>query len=123
MKFSGGRKLQNVQPKQLMQLMLSLELCFEGTCGPLKDGLFIPTTLATPSGAIPWEWRQINSIRSIYFGRRLQCDDQACTFIPPGFFRRLQVCATYVNLAIGFFFQRIILDKILFEYANMIKST
>jgi GTPase SAR1 family protein len=103
-KFSRGRKMQNVQTKQLMQLMLRLELCFEGTCGPLEDGLFIPTTLATPNGAIPWEWRQINSTESIYFGRRLQCDDQACTFIPHGFFCRLQVCGTYVNLAIGFVF-------------------
>jgi hypothetical protein len=104
MKFSGGRKLQNVQSKQLMQLMLRLELCFEGTCGPLEDGLFIPTTLATHNGVVPWEWRQISSITPMYFGRRLQCDDQACTFIPPGFFCRLQVCGTYVNLVIGFVF-------------------
>jgi hypothetical protein len=102
MKFSGGRKLQNVQTKQLMQLMLRLELCFEGTCGLVEDGLFIPTTLASHSGVVPWKWRQINSTKPIYFGRRLQCDDQACTFIPPGFFCRLQVCDIYVNLAIGF---------------------
>jgi len=102
MKYSGGRKLQNVQTKQLMQLMLRLELCFEGTCELVEDGLFIPTTLASHSGVGPWEWRQINSTKPIYFGRRLQCDDQACTFIPLGFFCRLQVCGTYVNLAISF---------------------
>jgi GTPase SAR1 family protein len=103
-KFSRARKLQNVQTKQLMQLMLRLELCFEGTCGPLEDGLFIPTTLASHSGVVPWEWRQINSTKPIYFGRRLQCDDQSCTFIPPGFFCRLQVCGTYVNLVVSFVF-------------------
>jgi GTPase SAR1 family protein len=112
-KSSGGRKLKNVQTKQLIDLMLRLELCFEGTCGPLEEGLFIPTTLASHSNTshsvlAPWEWRS-RQIRGslkepVYFGRRLQCDDQACTFIPPGFFCRLQVCGTYVNSAIGFVF-------------------
>jgi GTPase SAR1 family protein len=104
-----GRKLQNVQTKQLMQLMLRLELCFEGTCGSLEDGLFIPATLASRnktshSVLIPWEWQPISRSlkKPIYFGRRLQCDDQACTFIPPGFFCRLQVRGTYVNLAYRF---------------------
>ncbi|CAM6043644.1 unnamed protein product [Sphagnum compactum] len=98
MKFSGGRKLQNVQTNQLMQLMLRLELCFEGTCGPSEYGLFIPATLASHSRTshsvlAPWEWRPIHGRlkKPVYFGRRLQCDDQACTFIPPGFFCRLQV--------------------------------
>ncbi len=110
---SRGRKLQNVQTKQLIELMLRLELCFKGTCEPLRDGLFIPTTLASHNktshnGLAPWEWRSRpihGSLKEpVYFGRRLQCDDQACTFIPPGFFCRLQVCGTYVNLAIGFVF-------------------
>jgi hypothetical protein len=111
MKVSGGRKLQNVQTKQLMQLMLRLELCFEGTCGSLEDGLFIPATLVSHnrtshSVLAPWKWRPIDgsSKKPVYFGRRLQCDDQACTFIPSGFFCRLQVCGTYVNLAVGFVF-------------------
>jgi hypothetical protein len=110
-KSSPGRKLQNVQTKQLIELMLKLELCFEGTCGPLRDGLFIPTTLASHNKTshnvlAPWEWRPIDgSLKEpVYFGRRLQCDDQDCTFIPPGFFCRLQVCGTYVNLVIGFVF-------------------
>jgi hypothetical protein len=111
MKFSGGRKLQNVQTKQLMQLMLRLELCFEGTCGPSEYGLFIPATLATHkrtnhNDLAPWEWRPIHGRlkKAVYFGRRLQCDDEACTFIPPGFFCRLQVCGTYVRLVAGFVF-------------------
>jgi hypothetical protein len=109
MKLSGGRKLQNVQTKQLVDLMLKLELCFEGTCGPSEYGLFIPTTLASHkrtnhSDLAPWEWRPISGSlnKPVYFGRRLQCEDEACTFIPPGFFCRLQVCGTYVNLVVGF---------------------
>jgi hypothetical protein len=109
MKFSGGRKLQNVQTKQLMQLMSRLELCFEGTCGPSEYGLFIPATLATHNRIThlaPWEWLPLHGRlkKPVYFGRRLQCDDQACTFIPPGFFCRLQVCGTYINLVVGFVF-------------------
>jgi hypothetical protein len=124
-KSSHGRKLQNVQTKQLIQLMLKLELCFEGTCGPSEYGLFIPATLASHnrtshSVLAPWKWQPIRGRlkNPVYFGRRLKCDDQACTFIPLGFFYRLQVCGTYVNLAIGFVFiklEKIILDKILFQ--------
>jgi len=111
-KSSRERELQNVQTAQLIQLMLKLELCFEGRRGPLQDGIFIPATLASHnktnhSALTPWEWRsQLHGRlkKPVYFGRRLQCDDQDCTFIPPGFFCRLQVCGTYVNLAIGFVF-------------------
>jgi hypothetical protein len=108
MKFSGERKLQNVQTKRLVDLMLKLELCFEGTCGPSKSGLFIPATLARTNDTVltPWGRRPIPGRLKelVYFGRRLQCDDQACTFIPPGFFCRLQVCGTYVRLVAGFVF-------------------
>ncbi|KAH9572376.1 hypothetical protein CY35_02G145900 [Sphagnum magellanicum] len=97
-KFSCGRKLQNVQTKQLIQLMLRLELCFEGTCGPSEYGLFIPSTLASHNITshnvlAPWKWQQVPGRlkNPVYFGRRLKCDDQACTFIPHGFFCRLQV--------------------------------
>ncbi len=112
-KSSGERELQNVQTEQLIQLMLRLELCFEGKRGPTRDGLFIPTTLASQnktshSVLAPWEWRSRpihgRLKKPVYFGRRLQCDDRDCTFIPPGFFCRLQVCGTYVNLVVGFLF-------------------
>ncbi len=112
-KSSGERELQNVQTEQLIQLMLRLELCFEGRRGPSRDGLFIPTTLASQnktshSVLAPWEWRSrpihARLKKPVYFGRRLQCDDRDCTFIPPGFFCRLQVCGTYVNLVVGFLF-------------------
>jgi hypothetical protein len=106
MKFSGGRKLQNVQTKRLVDLMLKLELCFEGTCGSSKSGLFIPSTLARINDIVltPWERRPMGGRlkKPVYFGRRLQCEDEACTFIPPSFFCRLQVCGTYVNLVVGF---------------------
>jgi len=62
-----------------MQLMLKLELCFEGTCGSLEDGLFILATLAnhnktSHSVLAPWEWGPIHgSLKElVYFGRRLQ---------------------------------------------------
>jgi len=107
-KSSGERELQNVQTEQLIQLMLRLELCFEGRRGPSRDGLFIPTTLASHSVLAPWEWRSRpshgRSKKPVYFGRRLQCDDRDCTFIPPGFFCRLQVRGPYVNLVVGFLF-------------------
>ncbi len=86
-------KLQNVQTEYLIQLMLKLELCFEKTRGYLDDGLFIPTTLTNQGIKGEWDWPSSNnSSKMIYFGRRLECDDEECAFIPPGFFCRLQVC-------------------------------
>ncbi|CAM6072974.1 unnamed protein product [Sphagnum tenellum] len=77
----------------LVELMLRLELCFESTIGSNDDHkLFIPTILAIDQGQKSWKWSQhSSSSSSIYFGRRLQCDDQKCTFIPRGFFCQLQV--------------------------------
>jgi hypothetical protein len=88
-----GGSMQSVKAETLVKLMLRLELCFEGS---LDDGLFIPTTLARESGCL-WHWPtsncdfQCNITKVTQFGRRLQCDDQKCTFIPPGLFCRLQV--------------------------------
>ncbi|CAK9235493.1 unnamed protein product [Sphagnum troendelagicum] len=91
----GGSK-QSVKAETLVKLMLRLELCFEKTTGSLDDGLFIPMTLARESECL-WHWPtsnhnfQCNITKVVHFGRRLQCDDQKCTFIPPGLFCRLQV--------------------------------
>ncbi len=91
-----GGSMQSVKAETLVKLMLRLELCFERTTGSLDDGLFIPTTLARESGCL-WHWPtsnhdfQCNITKVVHFGRRLQCDDQKCTFIPPGLFCRLQV--------------------------------
>jgi len=94
-------KLQNVQIEHLIQLMLKLELCFEKTWGYLDDGLFIPTTLTNQGIKGEWHWPSSNnSSKMIYFGRRLECDDQECTFIPPGFFCRLQVCEKFEILVL-----------------------
>jgi hypothetical protein len=75
----------------LVELMLKLELCFERTIGFNNDyKLFIPTILDIDQGHKSWNWSQHHpSSKSIYFGRRLQCDDQKCTFIPRGFFCQL----------------------------------
>jgi hypothetical protein len=77
----------------LVELMLRLELCFERTIASTDDRkLFIPTILDIDQGHKSWKWSQHSSSNtSIYFGRRLQCDDQKCTFIPRGFFCQLQV--------------------------------
>jgi hypothetical protein len=94
-------KSQNVQTEHLIQLMLKLELCFEKTWGYLDDGLFIPTTLTNQGNKGEWDWPSSNnSSKMIYFGRRLECDNQECTFIPPGFFCRLQVCETFEILVL-----------------------
>jgi hypothetical protein len=91
----GGSK-QSVKAETLVKLMLRLELCFEKTTGSLDDGLFIPMTLPRESECL-WHWPtsnhnfQCNITKVVHFGRRLQCDDQKCTFIPPGLFCRLQV--------------------------------
>ncbi|KAH8955533.1 hypothetical protein BDL97_08G144400 [Sphagnum fallax] len=90
-----GGSMQSVKAETLVKLMLRLELCFERTTGSLDDDLFIPMTLARESGCL-WHWPsnhdfQCNITKVVHFGRRLQCDDQKCTFIPPGLFFRLQV--------------------------------
>ncbi|KAH8955519.1 hypothetical protein BDL97_08G143500 [Sphagnum fallax] len=91
-----GGSMQSVKAETLVKLMLRLELCFKRTTGCLDDGLFIPMTLARESECL-WHWPtsnhdfQCNITKVVHFGRRLQCDDQECTFIPPGLFCRLQV--------------------------------
>jgi len=89
-----GGSMQSVKAETLVKLMLRLEFCFEKTAGSLDDGLFIPMTLARESGC-HWPTSnhdfQCNITKVVHFGRRLQCDDQECTFIPPGLFCRLQV--------------------------------
>jgi hypothetical protein len=88
----GGSAL-DVTPQKLVHLMLSLQLCFEDKTRSHGVGnLFIPTILDVGQAAGSWNWSQnIQNINSTYFGRRLQCDDPICTFIPQGFFCRLQV--------------------------------
>jgi hypothetical protein len=88
----GGSAL-DVTPQNLVDLMLRLELCFEDTTRSHGVGkLFIPTILDVGQAVGSWNWSPNNqNMSSIYFGRRLQCDDPICTFIPQGFFCRLQV--------------------------------
>ncbi|KAH8965359.1 hypothetical protein BDL97_04G115000 [Sphagnum fallax] len=88
----GGCAL-DVTAENLVHLMLRLELCFEDTTRSHGVGkLFIPTILDVGQSAGSWNWSLNNqNANSTYFGRRLQCDDPICTFIPQGFFCRLQV--------------------------------
>jgi hypothetical protein len=88
----GGCAL-DVTAQNLVQLILRLELCFEDTTRSHGVGkLFIPTILDVGQSTGSWNWSLNNqNANSTYFGRRLQCDDPICTFIPRGFFCRLQV--------------------------------
>jgi hypothetical protein len=88
----GGCAL-DVTAENLLHLMLRLELCFEDTTRSHGVGkLFIPTILDISPAAGSWNWSPKNqNMNSTYFGRRLQCDDPICTFIPQGFFCQLQV--------------------------------
>jgi hypothetical protein len=88
----GGCAL-DVTAQNLVHLMLRLELCFEDTTRSHGVGkLFIPTILHVGQAAGSWNWSPKNqNMNSTYFGRRLQCDDPICTFIPQGFFCQLQV--------------------------------
>jgi hypothetical protein len=88
----GGCAL-DVTARNLVHLMLRLELCFEDTTKSHDVGkLFIPTILDVGEAACSWNWSPNNqNMNSTYFGRRLQCDDPICTFIPQGFFCQLQV--------------------------------
>ncbi|CAM6072962.1 unnamed protein product [Sphagnum tenellum] len=88
----GGCAL-DVTAQNLVHLMLRLELCFEDTTRSHGVGkLFIPTILDVGQSARSWNWSPDNqNANSTYFGRRLQCDDPICTFIPQGFFCQLQV--------------------------------
>ncbi|CAM6023302.1 unnamed protein product, partial [Sphagnum balticum] len=87
----GGSGL-DVTPQKLVDLMLRLELCFEDKTRSHGVGLlFIPTILDVGQAAGSWNWSRNNqNMSSIFFGRRLQCDDPICSFIPQGFFCQLQ---------------------------------
>lgn len=93
---------------EMVQLMLRLELCYEKEPGCPSLGLFIPTTLEDSQAcfedieditcAEAWGSPAWNSPLGLHFnkdllhvGRRLQCDDPVCTFLPAGFFCHLQV--------------------------------
>jgi hypothetical protein len=93
----GGCAL-DVTAQDLVHLMLRLELCFEDTTRSHGvRNLFIPTILDIGQEAVSWSWSHISQ-KSIYFGRRLQCADPEHTFIPRGFFCRLQVLCSHSQI-------------------------
>jgi len=87
------RSFSYIMVQNLVEFMLKLELCFQRTIGSKNDNkLVMPTSLNIDQGHKSWNWSQhIPSSNLIYFGRRLQCDDQECTFILRSFFCQLQV--------------------------------
>jgi hypothetical protein len=84
--YHGSSSYITVQ--NLVELMLKLKLCFERTIGSKNDSkLVMLTILNIDQGHKSWNWSQHSpSSNLIYFGRRLQCDDQECTFYTSRFF-------------------------------------
>jgi len=93
----------NLQPNDLMRLMLNLDICYEQDPGNLDAGIYIPSILdanlsnferekiAEGSRELTWPFSQPQNSKWIFLGRRLECKDRIRTFLTPGFFPRLQV--------------------------------
>ncbi|XP_047938746.1 protein TORNADO 1 [Salvia hispanica] len=85
----GLNVFENLEAKDLIQMMLKLELCCEVDPLDPNSALLIPSSLEEGRRR-PQRW-QLNSPEAKYVGRRLQCDDSSHMFLTPGFFSRLQV--------------------------------
>lgn len=84
----GLNVLENLGAKDLIQMMLKLELCCELNPSDQNSPLLVPSNLEEGRRR-PQKW-QINSSENNYVGRSLQCDDSSHMFLTPGFFPRLQ---------------------------------
>ncbi|CAM6037339.1 unnamed protein product [Sphagnum compactum] len=93
----------NLQPNDLMRLMLNLDICYERDPGNLDAGIYIPTMLDANFSFVErekivegrrqltWPPFQEQNPKWVFLGRRLECKDRIRTFLTPGFFPRLQV--------------------------------
>jgi hypothetical protein len=92
-----------LEPNDLMQLMLNLDICYERDPGNLDAGIYIPTLLDANFSTterekivegireLTWPPSQEQNPKWVFLGRRLECKDRIRTFLTPGFFPRLQV--------------------------------
>ncbi|KAK9084666.1 hypothetical protein Sjap_025077 [Stephania japonica] len=85
----GSKVFENLEPSDLVKMMLKMELCYEQEPGDPNSLLLIPSLLQEGRGKSQ-KWQTI-SPGSNYAGRHLECDDSSHTFLTPGFFPRLQV--------------------------------
>ncbi|KAE9598523.1 putative P-loop containing nucleoside triphosphate hydrolase, of Roc (COR) [Lupinus albus] len=85
----GSKVFENLDPSDLVRMMLKLELCYEQDPSDPNSLLFIPSILEEGRGK-PQRWLQTTP-DCLYVGRHLECDDSSHMFLTPGFFPRLQV--------------------------------
>ncbi|KAK4439728.1 protein TORNADO 1 [Sesamum alatum] len=85
----GSNVIENLEPNDLIKMMLKLELCCEQDPSDPNSPLLIPSNLEEGRWK-PQRW-PVNAPDNNYVGRRLQCDDSSHMFLTPGFFPRLQV--------------------------------
>ncbi|GLT83629.1 hypothetical protein SLE2022_019060 [Rubroshorea leprosula] len=85
----GTKVFENLEPGDLVRMMMKLELCYEQDPSDPNSLLLIPSILEEGRGR-PQKWQQ-NTSDCIFAGRHLVCDNSSHTFLTPGFFPRLQV--------------------------------
>ncbi|KAJ0963552.1 hypothetical protein J5N97_028674 [Dioscorea zingiberensis] len=85
----GSKVFDNFEARDLIKMMLKLELCYEQDPTDPKTMLLIPGLLEEGRGKSQ-RW-QLSSPECVYVGRRLQCDNSRQMFLTAGFFPRLQV--------------------------------
>ncbi|KAL2245246.1 UNVERIFIED_CONTAM: Protein TORNADO 1 [Sesamum indicum] len=97
----GSNIIENLQPSDLIKMMLKLELCCEQDPSDPNSPLLIPSNLEEGRWK-PQRW-PVNSPDNNYIGRRLQCDDSSHMFLTPGFFPRLQASLILLGTVYNFF--------------------
>ncbi|XP_059662420.1 protein TORNADO 1 [Cornus florida] len=85
----GSKVFENLEPGDLVRMMLKLELCYEQDPSDPNSLLLIPSILEEGRGR-PQRW-QLSTPDCVYAGRHLECDDSSHMFLTAGFFPRLQV--------------------------------
>ncbi|KAL0306296.1 UNVERIFIED_CONTAM: protein TORNADO 1 [Sesamum radiatum] len=91
----GSNVIENLEPSDLIKMMLKLELCCEQDPSDPNSPLLIPSNLEEGRWK-PQRW-PVNSPDNNYVGRRLQCDDSSHMFLTPGFFPRLQASLIFLS--------------------------
>ena len=84
----SSKVFENLEARDLMRMMLKLELCYEQDLNDPNSAILVPSFLEEGRQK-PQKW-QLSSTDCVYAGRHLECDDSSCTFFTPGFFPQLQ---------------------------------
>uniref|UniRef100_A0A164XN83 Uncharacterized protein n=1 Tax=Daucus carota subsp. sativus TaxID=79200 RepID=A0A164XN83_DAUCS len=84
----GSKVFENLEPSDLVRMMMKLELCYEQDPSDPNSLLLIPSTLEEGRERTP---RWVSSTPDcVYAGRHLKCDDSSHMFLTPSFFPCLQ---------------------------------